>query len=114
VKVILETAYLTTDQKVTACNLAKEAGAAFVKTSTGFGPAGATVEDVELMRKTVGPEMGVKASGGIRTYEDAVRMVQAGANRIGTSAGVSIILAPKAVNFSTRHRQVGQRGKGNE
>ncbi len=93
VKVILETALLDDEQKITACRLSKEAGADFVKTSTGFGPGGATVEDVALMRKTVGPDMGVKASGGIRTLEDLRKMVAAGATRIGTSAGVKIVEA---------------------
>ena len=91
VKAIIETAYLTRDEKVTACTLAKEAGADFVKTSTGFFGKGATVEDVKLMRQTVGSSMGVKAAGGIRTYADAVKMVEAGANRIGTSTAVTII-----------------------
>jgi deoxyribose-phosphate aldolase len=91
VKVILETSELTREEKVVSCVLAKLAGAAFVKTSTGFSKGGATVEDVELMRKTVGPEMGVKASGGIRSYDDAVKMIQAGASRLGTSASVSIV-----------------------
>ena len=76
---------------VRACELAKEAGADFVKTSTGFGTGGATVEDVRLMRKVVGPEMGVKAAGGIRTYEQALAMIEAGANRIGASSGVKIV-----------------------
>jgi deoxyribose-phosphate aldolase len=91
VKVILETSNLTDDEKVIGCALAKAAGAAFVKTSTGFGSGGATAEDVALMRRVVGPEMGVKASGGIRTYEDATRMIAAGANRIGASASVAIV-----------------------
>jgi len=91
VKVIIETAYLTNDEKVIACRLAKEAGADFVKTSTGFFGKGATVEDVRLMRQTVGKDMGVKAAGGIRTYADAIAMIEAGANRIGTSAAVAII-----------------------
>jgi len=91
VKVIIETCYLTDEEKIKACEIAKEAGAHFVKTSTGFGPKGATVEDVALMRKTVGPNMGVKASGGIRTVDDAVKMVNAGANRIGTSNAVEIV-----------------------
>lgn len=93
VKVILETAYLDDHQKVVACLLAKEAGADFVKTSTGFSPSGATVEDVALMRRTVGPGMGVKASGGIRTLDDLKRMVAAGATRIGASASVKIVQA---------------------
>ena len=90
-KVIIETCLLTDDEKVRACLAAKEAGADFVKTSTGFSTGGATVHDVALMRKTVGPEMGVKASGGVRTHEDLVAMVEAGANRIGTSNGTKII-----------------------
>jgi deoxyribose-phosphate aldolase len=91
VKVILETGALSREQKVIACALAKAAGAAFVKTSTGFGPGGATVEDVALMRQVVGEAFGVKASGGVRTAADALRMLQAGANRLGTSAGVAIV-----------------------
>ena len=90
-KVIIETCLLTDDEKVRACLAAKKAGADFVKTSTGFSTGGATVEDVALMRKTVGPDMGVKASGGVRTHEDLVAMVEAGANRIGTSNGTKII-----------------------
>jgi deoxyribose-phosphate aldolase len=93
VKVILETSLLDDDQKVRACLLAKTAGADFVKTSTGFGASGATVHDVELMRKTVGPVMGVKASGGIRTLDDVKKMVAAGATRIGASAGIQIVEA---------------------
>lgn len=91
VKVIIETALLDNDEKITACLLAKEAGANFVKTSTGFSGGGATIEDVALMRRVVGPEMGVKASGGVSTYEDARSMVEAGATRIGASAGVRIV-----------------------
>ncbi len=90
-KVIIETCLLTNEEKVTACEIAKKCGADFVKTSTGFSTGGATVEDVALMRKTVGNQMGVKAAGGIRSYEDAVRVVEAGANRIGASSGVSIM-----------------------
>ena len=90
-KVIIETCLLTDEEKVRACRLAKEAGADFVKTSTGFSTGGATVHDVKLMRETVGPEMGVKASGGVRTHEDLIAMVEAGANRIGTSNGTKII-----------------------
>jgi len=93
VKVILETALLTDAQKKQACNLAQRAGADFVKTSTGFGPGGATAADVTLMRAAVGPGMGVKASGGIRTWEDCHAMIAAGANRIGTSSGVAILSA---------------------
>ena len=90
VKVILETGALNQEEKIIACSLSKLAGAHFVKTSTGFGPGGATVEDIALMRKLVGSEMGVKASGGVRTREDAERMAKAGANRIGASASVLI------------------------
>lgn len=90
-KVILECALLTKDEKVRACHAAKRAGADFVKTSTGFGPSGATAEDVRLMRMTVGTSMGVKAAGGIRTFEDLKKMTEAGANRIGASASVKII-----------------------
>lgn len=91
VKVILETCLLTDEEKVLACQAAKRVGADFVKTSTGFSTGGATVEDVRLMRRTVGPEMGVKASGGVRTYEDAVAMLEAGASRLGASSGKAII-----------------------
>ncbi len=90
-KVIIETSLLDDGQKETACKLAKESGAEFVKTSTGFSTGGATVHDVALMRRAVGPEMGVKASGGIRTLEDVHRMIAAGATRIGASAGVKIM-----------------------
>ena len=91
VKVILETALLTRDEKIIACQLAREAGAHYVKTSTGFGVSGATVEDVHLMRETVGLEMGVKAAGGIRDLETAMAMIDAGASKIGTSTGVQIM-----------------------
>lgn len=91
VKVIIETALLNDDEKILASQLAKKAGADFVKTSTGFSTAGATVEDIQLMRKTVGPDVGVKASGGIRSYEDAIAMIEAGASRIGASSGISIV-----------------------
>ena len=90
-KVIIETALLDDAEKVTACRLAQAAGADFVKTSTGFAGGGATAEDVRLMRQTVGPRMGVKAAGGIRSYADALAMIEAGANRIGASAGVRIV-----------------------
>lgn len=96
VKVIIETALLTDDEKVLACQLAAQAGAHYVKTSTGFGPAGATVDDVKLMRNTVGASMGVKAAGGIRTLRDARAMLEAGATRIGVSAGVSIVQEEQA------------------
>lgn len=95
-KVILETCYLTDAEKETVCRIAKEAGVDFVKTSTGFGTAGATVEDVALMRRVVGPEIGVKAAGGIRDLDTALAMIKAGATRIGTSSGVSIVEAYKA------------------
>jgi len=94
VKVIIETSLLNDEEKTIASLLSKEAGADFVKTSTGFAGGGATVHDVELMRKTVGPQMGVKASGGVRTFEDAEAMIKAGATRIGASAGVKIIQGP--------------------
>jgi deoxyribose-phosphate aldolase len=90
-KVIIETALLTDEEKVRACRLAKKAGADFVKTSTGFSSGGATIEDVALMRHTVGPNIGVKASGGIRTLVDAQNMIAAGATRLGASAGVKIV-----------------------
>ena len=93
-KVIIEAALLTDDEKVVACLLAKEAGADYVKTSTGFSSGGATVHDVELMRRTVGPAIGVKAAGGIHTREEAEAMVAAGATRIGASAGVKILQPP--------------------
>ena len=89
-KVILENVLLTDEEKVRACKLAQKAGADYVKTSTGFGAGGATAADVALMRATVGPKLGVKASGGIRSYEDLMKMVAAGATRIGTSSGVNI------------------------
>ncbi|UOQ46341.1 deoxyribose-phosphate aldolase [Halobacillus salinarum] len=91
VKVIIETCLLTDEEKVTACELAKAAGAHFVKTSTGFSTGGATVEDISLMRKTVGPELGVKASGGVRDYKGAKAMIEAGATRIGASSGIAIL-----------------------
>jgi deoxyribose-phosphate aldolase len=91
VKVIIETPLLTTEEKITACKIVKEAGADFVKTSTGLFGGGATVEDVKLMRKIVGKDFGIKAAGGIRTYADAVAMIKAGANRIGTSTATAII-----------------------
>ena len=91
VKVIIETCLLTDEEKVLACQAAKRVGADFVKTSTGFSTGGATVHDVKLMRETVGPEMGVKASGGVRTYEDAVAMIEAGASRLSASSGKAII-----------------------
>jgi deoxyribose-phosphate aldolase len=94
--VILETALLDDNQKAIACTLAKLAGAEFVKTSTGFGPHGATVHDVALMRQAVGADMGVKASGGIKTLEDLKNMAAAGATRIGASASVKIIEATAA------------------
>jgi len=89
-KTILETSLLTDKEIVKACELAKEGGADFVKTSTGFGSGGATIKDVRLMRKTVGPTIGIKAAGGIHTQEEAKQMIEAGATRIGTSAGIAI------------------------
>lgn len=91
VKVILETCFLTDEEKIKACEICKTAGADFVKTSTGFGPGGATVADITLMRQTVGEGMGVKASGGVRDRQTALAMIQAGANRIGTSSGIQIV-----------------------
>ncbi len=106
VKVIIEAALLTTEEKVAACLLSKQAGADFVKTSTGFGPGGATVEDVALMRRVVGPTMGVKAAGGIRTYAQAKAMIEAGANRIGASAGVRLVNeAREARNAQGAHKE---------
>jgi len=96
VKVILETGGLTRDEKVIGCTLSKCGGAAFVKTSTGFGPGGATVEDIALMRQIVGPEMGVKASGGVRDAEGAKALIQAGATRLGASASVAIVTGGKS------------------
>ncbi|WP_445509224.1 deoxyribose-phosphate aldolase [Rossellomorea marisflavi] len=90
-KVIIETCLLTDEEKVKACKLAVEAGADYVKTSTGFSTGGATVADITLMRKTVGPDIGVKASGGVRSLEDAQNMIEAGATRLGASSGVKII-----------------------
>lgn len=95
-KVILETALLTDEQKELACRISQQAGAHFVKTSTGFGPGGATVHDVSLMRRVVGPGMGVKASGGIRTLDDFRAMIAAGASRVGASASVAIVKAAEA------------------
>ncbi len=95
VKVILETGSLTRDEKIIACALSKAAGAAFVKTSTGFGTGGATADDIALMRAIVGDTVGVKASGGVRTTEDAQKMIQAGANRIGASASIAIVTGTK-------------------
>jgi deoxyribose-phosphate aldolase len=102
-KVILETALLTDEEKVIASSLAKRARADFVKTSTGFGGGGATVYDVALMRETVGPDMGVKASGGVRTLEDAEDMIAAGATRIGASAGVQIVGGVEGVGDGERY-----------
>ena len=101
VKVILETSSLDHDEKVIACALSKTAGAAFVKTSTGFAKGGATVEDIELMRRIVGNYMEVKASGGIRSKEDAEAMIKAGANRIGASASVAIVTGEKPKKVSS-------------
>ncbi|WP_414054808.1 deoxyribose-phosphate aldolase [Macrococcus equi] len=95
-KVIIETCLLTDEEKVRVCEIAKEVGADFVKTSTGFSTGGATVEDIQLMRKTVGADIGVKASGGVRSYEDVKAMIDAGATRIGASAGVQILKGEEA------------------
>jgi len=100
VKVIIETCLLTTEEKIAAANIIKTSGASFVKTSTGFSKNGATLQDVRLLRKTVGPAFGVKASGGIRDYKTALGFIKAGANRIGTSAGVKIM-----EEYKKRNRQ---------
>ncbi|MFB3908945.1 MAG: deoxyribose-phosphate aldolase [Candidatus Eisenbacteria bacterium] len=101
VKAILETSRLTDSEKVRAAALATQAGASYLKTSTGFGPSGATVEDVQLLRREAGTALGVKASGGIRTLHDALRMIAAGADRIGTSAGVAIVTSlPRSTSVS--------------
>jgi deoxyribose-phosphate aldolase len=91
VKVIIETCLLTDEEKIKTCEISKKVGADFVKTSTGFSTGGATAEDIALMRKTVGPELGVKASGGVRDFETAKAMIDAGATRIGASAGIAIV-----------------------
>lgn len=98
VKAIIETCYLTQEEKIAACEAAISAGATFVKTSTGFGTGGATVEDVSLMKRTIGEVAHVKASGGIKTWEDAVSMLEAGASRIGASAGVAIMRESEALD----------------
>jgi deoxyribose-phosphate aldolase len=102
VKVILETCYLTAEEIVRACQLAVAAGADFVKTSTGFGTAGAKADQVRLMRETVGPKIGVKASGEIRTYADAIAMIEAGASRIGASASIQIVSGGRVTDPSLR------------
>jgi deoxyribose-phosphate aldolase len=99
VKVIIETALLTNEEKVIACQLAEKAGASFVKTSTGFSGGGATVEDIKLMKDSVSTSIGIKASGGIRDDKDAKKMLAAGATRLGTSAGVSIVKGPTTQDF---------------
>jgi deoxyribose-phosphate aldolase len=95
-KVILETSLLTDEEKVLACQIAKGVEADFVKTSTGFNKGGATVADIALMRRTVGPSLGVKAAGGVRSFEDAVAMINAGATRLGTSSGVLLVSGQKS------------------
>ena len=95
-KVILETCMLSDEEKVLACQIAKDVECDFVKTSTGFNKGGATVADIALMRRTVGPKMGVKAAGGVRSYEDAIAMIAAGATRLGTSSGAAIVSGQKA------------------
>ena len=97
-KVIIETCLLTEEEKVRACRLAKASGADYVKTSTGFSTGGATVEDIKLMRKSVGPNLGVKASGGVRTYADALAMIEAGATRIGASSSIAIVEGQHGAN----------------
>jgi len=99
VKVILETGMLTDEEKEIACRLSQKAGADFVKTSTGFGKGGATAEDIALMRRTVGPDMGVKASGGVRDRETALQMIAAGATRIGASSGIAIVTGGKGEGY---------------
>jgi deoxyribose-phosphate aldolase len=110
-KVILETALLTREEKVRGSLLAKKAGADFVKTSTGFGPGGATVEDVRLIRETIGSGTGIKAAGGVRTLEDLRKMVEAGATRIGTSSGVKIIEQLRGANPAGGADSSGASGK---
>jgi deoxyribose-phosphate aldolase len=112
VKVILETGSLDTEQKIIAISLSKLAGAHFVKTSTGFGPGGATVEDIAMMRRLVGSEMGVKASGGVRTREDAENMARAGASRIGASASVAIVTGAAPAAPSGGGGGAGDKSKG--
>ncbi len=102
-KVILETCNLTKDEIIKASLLAKEAKADFIKTSTGFSKGGATFDDIKLMRETVGEEMGVKASGGVRSYEDAIKMIEAGATRIGASSGVNIVTHQKSNKDSNEY-----------
>lgn len=102
-KVIIETSNLTDGLKVKACELAKNAGADYVKTSTGFSGGGANLSDIKLMRKTVGKDLGVKASGGVRTYEDAMKMIEAGATRIGASSGINIIKGEKDNDTDTSY-----------
>ncbi len=108
VKVIIEAALLIDEEKVRASRLSKEAGADFVKTSTGFGPGGATVHDVELMRQAVGPEMGIKAAGGIKNLQQAQQMIAAGATRIGASAGVKIVQEARGQQVSEPAKQEAQ------
>jgi deoxyribose-phosphate aldolase len=111
-KVIIEAALLTDDEKVKACELSVAAGADFVKTSTGFGPGGATAADVALMRRTVGPSLGVKAAGGVRTYADAIAMIKAGATRIGTSGGAKIVQEAKSAGSTATAECSGTCGSG--
>jgi deoxyribose-phosphate aldolase len=101
VKVIIETGLLNNDEKIKACALAKHAGADFVKTSTGFVKGGATVDDITLMRKVVGPELGVKASGGVRSKKQALALLASGATRIGTSASIKIITGEETESLPT-------------
>ena len=109
VKVILETSSLEDEEKVVACALSKTAGAAFVKTSTGFGGGGATVNDIKLMRRIVGNSIGVKASGGVRTTQDANNMVEAGANRIGASSSIAIVKSSSGPGVGGGRRSYGKK-----
>ncbi len=109
-KVIIEAALLSDDEKVTACTLAKAAGADFVKTSTGFGPGGATVDDVALMRRVVGDSMGVKAAGGVRDLHQVQAMVAAGASRVGASAGVRIVRESQGEAPAAASQPAGAKG----
>jgi deoxyribose-phosphate aldolase len=95
-KVIIEACLLTDEEKILACQIAKDVAADFVKTSTGFNKGGATIADVTLMRRTVGPKMGVKAAGGVKSFDDAAQMIQAGATRLGTSSGVLLVSGQKS------------------
>lgn len=105
-KVIMEVGFITKAELTKACKIAKKAGAAFVKTATGYGPRGASVSDIKLMRKTVGPKMGIKASGGIHDFNTAKKMIEAGANRLGTSSGLQIIGTPNLPKIIKKHKHI--------